>query len=70
MPERLLTHGHMKNGKSALIDYSDTTNTNYGETDLSHFAQPVKGSVIFYREGGLWKFFKFCKFLVIPPLYE
>ena len=26
-----------------------------------------KGSVIFYWEGGLWKFFKFCKFLVIPP---
>ena len=26
----------------------------------------VKGSVIFYWEGGLWKFFKFCKFLVIP----
>ena len=25
-----------------------------------------RGSVIFYREGGLWKFFKFCKFLVIP----
>ena len=27
----------------------------------------IKGSVIFYWEGGLWKFFKFCKFLVIPP---
>ena len=25
-----------------------------------------QGSVIFYVEGGLWKFFKFCKFLVIP----
>ena len=25
-----------------------------------------KGSVIFYWKGGLWKFFKFCKFLVIP----
>ena len=30
----------------------------------------IKGSVIFYREGGLWKFFKFCEFLVIPLLYE
>ena len=29
----------------------------------------LKGNVIFYQEGGggLWKFFKFCKFLVIPP---
>ena len=27
----------------------------------------VRGSVIFYREGGLWKFFEICKFLVIPP---
>ena len=26
----------------------------------------AKGSVIFYQEGGLSKFFKFCKFLVIP----
>ena len=29
-----------------------------------------KGNVIFYQEGGLWKFFKFCKFLLIPLLYE
>ena len=26
-----------------------------------------KGSVIFYQEGGLWKFFKFCKFFSDPP---
>ena len=32
VPERLLTNGSMKNGKSALIYYSDTTDTNYSET--------------------------------------
>ena len=32
LPERLLTNGSMKNGKSALIYYGDTTDTNYSET--------------------------------------
>ena len=38
-----------------------------GEIIGFHRSLTDKGSVIFYREGGLWKFFEFCKFLVIPP---
>ena len=30
----------------------------------------VREVSFFYQEGGFWKFFKFCKFLVIPLLYE
>ena len=41
MPERLLTNGSGKNGLSALIYQSDTTDTNYSEMLVSFRATSV-----------------------------
>ena len=41
-----------------------------GETNQSNFQRGDLGKCHFYLEGGLWKFFKFWKFLVTPLLYE